>query len=346
MADQDFNINIRINANTAQVDAIRQSFEKLGAQVQVTNAQAAAGGAGAGGGIAGAAAGLTGASVGLGTITALLTGAISKWKEFNDELGRTEELSLKSIEKMHELGMEILDMQDKARSAARIGTEPLEVSVARLTQDLTRLKTEIDIAFQAGEFDEVKKLTADLKTVESQLDRVTSALQRQKAEADKAAKSELEKRVPGLKPDDAVKEADLQTQRILMNEQAAAKARAEGRDKDADMFDKSAELYKKSATPQQLQDLQRIHELQDKLKGPAAPTYQPLSPEEFQRQSEAAEPAGAGKKLTREEMTQHQLDARADRYQGIQKTREEGAEAEKDRKENNRLLARILETWQ
>jgi hypothetical protein len=55
MANQDFDINIRVNANTAQVDAIRQSFEKLGAQVRVTNAEMASGGGGALGGALGGA---------------------------------------------------------------------------------------------------------------------------------------------------------------------------------------------------------------------------------------------------------------------------------------------------
>lgn len=38
---QDFEIKIRVNADTAQVETIRQSFQRLGAQVQVTNVQAA-----------------------------------------------------------------------------------------------------------------------------------------------------------------------------------------------------------------------------------------------------------------------------------------------------------------
>jgi hypothetical protein len=85
------------------------------------------------------------------------------------------------------------------------------------------------------------------------------------------------------------------------------------------MFQKSADQYKASATPAQLADLQRIHELQDKLKGPSAPTYQPLSPEEFARQKSIAETGQ--EHFSSEEMRQRQLDNRAARYKGVQDTR-------------------------
>src|SRR4051794_32009376 len=41
MPDKEFEIKIRINADASQVEAVKRSFEQLGAQVQVTNLQAA-----------------------------------------------------------------------------------------------------------------------------------------------------------------------------------------------------------------------------------------------------------------------------------------------------------------
>ncbi len=49
-----------------------------------------------------------------------------------------------------------------------------------------------------------------------------------------------------------------QTKAVLMNEQAAAKARAEGREKDADMFQKSAEQFEKSMSPQARAQLEKL----------------------------------------------------------------------------------------
>ncbi len=43
-----------------------------------------------------------------------------------------------------------------------------------------------------------------------------------------------------------------------MNEQAAAKAHAEGREKDEEMFSKSAEAYRRGLTPDQRKQLQRV----------------------------------------------------------------------------------------
>ncbi len=75
-----------------------------------------------------------------------------------------------------------------------------------------------------------------------------------------AARSALEKAVPGLRPQ-PIKEADLSVQRILMNEQAAATAEKEGRSKDVDLYRSSAQALKRGLTTdqqQQLKDVQRM----------------------------------------------------------------------------------------
>lgn len=358
MADQDFNIKVVTTADTtglkqtrAEMEALRQQSEKIkqDAGAAALFARIPPGGTPPvpGGGVGGS-AGLTGTAVGIGTIVTLLTVAINKWKAFNDELDRSVDKMIQSEEKMRALGESIIDMQDKARNAARTATEPLEQSFIRLQQEIIRIKTEMSGLLESGQFEAWKKLNADLGVTQSQLNGVTAALQRQEAAAKKAAQTELEKRVPGLKAEDQIKEADAQTKAILMNEQAAAKARSEGRDRDADMFDKSAELYKKSATPAQLADLQRIHDLQDKLKPPAPPIPRQPNPgepgggevgtggpsligEEARKSREAEAEANKGTLV-------HQEDVEFVRKQGLLRTAHASKQAAKEREASNERL--------
>lgn len=349
MADQDFNIKVITTADTtglkqtrAEMEALRQQAEKIkqDAGAAALFARVPPGGTPPVPPGAGAGTGLTGTALGIGTIITLLTASISKVKQWNDEQDRMVESMLKAQAQMAALGEEILDMQDKARNAARVATEPLEQSFIRLQQEIIRVKTEMSGLLDAGEFEDWKKLNAELGVSQHQLDGVTSALQRQDAAAKKAAQTELEKRVPGLGAKPEIQEADAQTQRILQNEQAAATARAEGRDKDAEMFEKSAEQYKSSATPKQLADLQRIHDLQDKLKPTTSATPS--------RQPQPGEPGGGEEatgetKLTSEEMRQNQLNARAARYQGVQQTRQGSEDAQKSREsELAAMLDRVM----
>ncbi len=345
MADQDFNIKVVTTADTSglrqtrdEIEKTRQAAEKARQDVGAANlfARIPPKGGAPTEPIEKEGSGLTGTAVGLGTIVTLLTTALNKWKDFNAEQDRWVDGMIKAEEKARSLGLAIVDMQDKARSAARVDFESLEQSFTRLTHDAAVLKTEIQIAFESGNYEDVKKLQSDLNVVDSQLKRVTDSLAKQKAEAQKVAQSELEKRVPGLKPDDQVKEADAQTQRILQNEQAAAKARSEGRDKDADMFQRSADQYKASATPKQLEDLKRIHDLQNQLNPPT-----PATP---YRQPQPGEPGGGeegsgGPSLTGDA-------ARKAREAGIQRTKTEGDTAKENRDATNReLLEYMKHIW-
>ncbi len=337
MADQDFNIKVVTTADTSglrqtrdEIEKTRQAAEKARQDVGAANlfARIPPKGATPTGAVEKEGAGLTGTAVGLGTIVTLLTTALNKWKEFNAEQDRWVDGMIKAEEKARSLGLAIVDMQDKARSAARIDMEPLDQSFERLTHDAAVLKTEIQLAFESGNYEDVKKLQSDLNIVDSQLKRVTDSIARQKAEARKSAQSELEKRVPGLKPEE-VKEADAQVQRILQNEQAAAKASAEGNEKDAEMFQRSADQYKASATPKQLEDLKRIHDLQNQLN--------PSAPSAPYRQPQPGEPGG-GEVGTGGERAKSAAQLRADQEQnrkdreaGIRSTGQQGQQAKDDR---------------
>ncbi len=342
MADQDFNIKVVTTADTSglrqtrdEIEKTRQAAEKARQDAGAANLFARIPPKGSPTeAVEKEGAGLTGTAVGLGTIVTLLTTALNKWKEFNAEQDRWVDGMIKAEEKARSLGLAIVDMQDKARSAARIDMEPLQQSFERLTHDAAVLKTEIQLAFQSGDYEGVKKLVAALGVVESQFNRVTTAIDNLAAAKRTAAQSELEKRVPGLKPDDQVKEADLQTQRILQNEQAAAAARAAGNEKDADLFQKSADAYTKSATPKQLEDLKRIHDLQNQLNPPT-----PATP---YRQPQPGEPGGG--EVSPEAKAGLIGDAaKKARETELENTRKAGEQAQKDRESaNDRLREKML----
>ncbi len=181
MADQDFNIKVVTTADTTGIRQTEAELEKLKRQ-QATFAETARRQAAA----AAAAArptpavsetlGVTGTAVGVGTIITLLTSAVTKWKAFNDEQDKWVDGMIKAQEKSRELGLAVADMLDAIKSAERIETEPLEQSFERLKYRVIELKTEMKLAFAAGQYEDVKKYAAQLGVVESQLNRVTSAI--------------------------------------------------------------------------------------------------------------------------------------------------------------------------
>ncbi len=200
MADQDFNIKVVTTADTTGIRQTSAELDKLKQQqatfTETARRQAAAAAAAkpitptapAESGV-----GVTGTAVGLGTIVTLLTASLSKWREFNAEQDRWVDGMIKSQEKSRELGLSVADMLDAMKSAERIETEPLQVSFDRLKQKVIELKTEMQLAFGAGQYEDVKRYAAALGVVESQLHRVTSAL-KQQAEAEKRATESREQK--------------------------------------------------------------------------------------------------------------------------------------------------------
>ncbi len=196
MADQDFKINVITGADLTgirQVDAGLDKILKRQAEAEAKWArspinpknQTGGGIAGLGGGPptppsggVDAGVGLTGMAVGLGTIITLLTSAVNKWKAFNDEQDKWAEGMINSQEKSRAVGLEVADMLDALKSSERNNTEPLQQSFGRLTQKVTQLKTELKLAFSAGAYDDVKRYAAALAVVESQLNRVTAAIEK------------------------------------------------------------------------------------------------------------------------------------------------------------------------
>ncbi len=193
MADQDFNIKVITTADTTGIRQTSRELEQLKNQ-QATFAetarrqtaaaasanQAASTSAGVGG-----RGGITGTAIGVGTIVTVLTAAITKWKEFNAEQDRWVDGMIKAEGELRKLGEAIVEMQDKAISARRNSTEPLEQSFIRLQQEIIKLKTEqslLDLPTQGKEWDDLQK----------KINETQSALEKVRSEAEKAGKTTAE----------------------------------------------------------------------------------------------------------------------------------------------------------
>ncbi len=271
MADQDFNIKVVTTADTTGIRQTEAELKKL-QQQQATFAetsrrqQAAAAAAAAAAKSAPAVSqtvGVTGTAVGLGTIVTLLTASLSKWKEFNAEQDKWVEGMIKSQEKSRELGLAVADMLDAMKSAERIETEPLQDSFDRLKQKVGVLKTEMDLAFGAGQYDDVKRIAAALGVLESQLNRVTSAIKREGEEAErtaakKAKAAEKEATESASFAQGALGGASPQVQLTLEKEEAARRAEAAGRGTQADMFRRSAEALQRGMTQGQREEYEGL----------------------------------------------------------------------------------------
>jgi len=265
MADQDFNIKVVTTADTtglrqtsAEMDAVKRKADSFAAAQKQKLAEAEAkwaasplnpknASASSSGGDVSATVGLTGSAVGVGTIITLLTSAISKWREFNAEQDRWIDGMIKAQEHVRALGESILDMQDKARDAARVGTEPLYQSFIRLQQVIIRLKTEQSLLNLPTQGEEWKKLAGNIAIAEAQLKGVTSELNQQKKIATETAQKNAEAAASLMKG--ALQTAQPQVQAAIKNEEAARRAREAGQERDADLFQKSAEAFKNRFTP-------------------------------------------------------------------------------------------------
>ncbi len=264
MNDQDFNIKVVTTADTSglvktreEIQRVREAAEKArqdaGAKALFAREAAAPLTAPT---QAAENAGLAGTAIGLGTIVTLLTTGIRQWKAFNAEQDRWVDGAIKAAEKARELGESILEIQDKARNAARVGVEPLYESFIRLQQEIIRLNTEQSLLNLPGQGEEWKKLNAEVSADQALLRGVTSELQKQAAEKEKAAEKERKEAAGFAKA--ALETASPQVQLTLEKEEAARRAQEAGRSTQADMFTRSAEALKRGMTQGQREEYEGL----------------------------------------------------------------------------------------
>lgn len=176
MADQDFRINIRTIADTTGIQLTRQQLTALQTAARQGNAEAISALNKLKGAASDASVGFGGLATGFGTMIALATSGVNKWRAFNDELDRSVDLAIKAEAKMRELGEAIIETQDKMISQRRTATEPLADSYVRLQQELISLQTQqslLDLPTQAEEWNKLQKQIQD---VSNELKGVTDKL--------------------------------------------------------------------------------------------------------------------------------------------------------------------------
>jgi DNA polymerase III delta prime subunit len=267
MADQDFNITIRTIADTTGIKLTQQglqaiqaaakqgNIEAINALKQLSDAQKQVQGS--------ATTGFTGGAVGVGTIVTLLGFAIRQVKAFEDEQDKIIQKMEEARIKAYELGLTVADALEEMNLQEAIKTEPLEASFDRLTHKAQVLKTELKLAFEAGEYEDAKKLIAALRVTEAQVDRVTSAIERKAAaskrageEAERAADKEARSQESFLKG--AVTSTGPQVQAALRNEEAARRAAAAGDEVSAEQFRRSSEQIQRGMTGSQSEEFKQL----------------------------------------------------------------------------------------
>ena len=185
MADQDFNITVKTIADTTGIKLTEQGLNAIKIAALQGNQQAIAslkqltqaakeakseldfGGVGTG--------------LGIGTIVSLLTGAIAKWKQFNDEQDKIIDKMFEATAKMREEALAVakikdLDFSEELNKQAT-SVEELDGNFSRLTQKIATLKAEQDALDPLTQAKEWKELRTEINAYESQLKSVQSTLQ-------------------------------------------------------------------------------------------------------------------------------------------------------------------------
>jgi hypothetical protein len=224
-----------------------------------------------------------------------------------DERIRGEQLISEILEKQANASVREADERQKAFDLLK--SQPFEETIPKLTADIASLQAQQDgLNRRAADFDaQYVKIGNKIEIAKGHLNEL---LQLQK-EANREA-------------DEVLKRADLQTKSIVANDQAAAAARAAGNERDAAMFQKSAEQFRAGATPQQ----KALADWIEKEQGlPQAP--QPLTPQQQidanKKAYEAAFPGALTPPTTpTEDVRRLGMDAERARQEEIESARRQG----------------------
>ena len=245
MADQDFNITVKTIADTTgiklteqglnaiKIAALQGNQQAIASLRQLTQAAKEAKSELDFGGI--------GTGLGIGTIVSLLTGAIAKWKQFNDEQDKIIDKMFEATAKMREEALAVakikdLDFSEELNKQAN-SVEELEGNFGRLTQKIAVLKAEQDALDPLTQSKEWKELRTEINAYEAQLKSVQSTLQ-QKGVTDFTPK------IPG--PKAQVGESQALVDEIERNRKAAEEQLKE----DVWEYDPETGGYKRSGAKQ------------------------------------------------------------------------------------------------
>lgn len=258
MAEQDFRIKIVTTADTSGIRQTSSAIDDLKrkaatpAAVPVATPQ-----------IGQLTSQLVGAATAFGTglvgalavVGPALAAIYQGFNKLNADMDKWAEGVLRTAEKVHEMQQAFADSTEWAEKLRIIGMAPLGEQITKLHSELTRLKTEQGLVNQSTEdgVKEAVKYQHQIDQVAGRLRALNTEQERQRAQAEKDRTKAQEKASDAEKSflEGAYSSADEQTKRIIINEQAAKQARAAGDDRSADLFQKSADAFRRGATPEQ-----------------------------------------------------------------------------------------------
>ncbi len=163
-------------------------------------------------------------------------------------IAQAQELAKAQAEQNYEMARQnaIQAIASARINEAKLATESYEETVKRLND---RMREQEALAATHWLQQDVNSYLSASRNAEN----YRKELEQLKAEHDKLT-SKTEK---------YIETADPQVQAILKNEAAMFQARAQGRDRDADLYEKSAQQFRASATPKQLEDVSKIYSGKD-----------------------------------------------------------------------------------
>ncbi len=200
---------------------------------------------------------------------------VKAFKNTKDAIGPNEELQNNLVLGLALIKQEAIAVQAESIELARKNeaafdankAKPLADALSDISQKMYEAKNAQDaltremLKTEGGikEYDRLSKVLANLTQQTDLLTQADAKRQRQAEAANKAAEKELsEKRKFEAS---ALESASPQAKRILENEEAARRARAAGDERSADLFQRSAEQFRKSASPDQQSEASQLGKL-------------------------------------------------------------------------------------
>ncbi len=217
-------------------------------------------------------------SIGQTVVDNLIKRFMNLGRETEDALGPNEELAKALFDglaldqqKLIEINANAIELGRTFQKAfEKRQAEPLADALAEVADEMAKAKNEQDaltgamLKTQAG-IDQYNKLSVTLGNLTRQTDLLTASDSRRQRQAEATARA-AEKKASDQRQfeQSALESASPQAKAILRNEEAARQARAAGDERSADLFQKSAEQFRRSASPdQQSEALQLGKLLQD-----------------------------------------------------------------------------------
>ncbi len=169
-------------------------------------------------------------------------------------LARQKIAGIGDYEAAHQV--ELQTAQDQMMTARQKGMQEIfdaEKAINRTTEErLAILRREITI-------EEQHRVTAAQNTDPGGYVKAFNNLSKLRKELEDVLKLEAQREQLRGKTEKYIEGSDPQVKAILQNEAAMFKARAEGRDRDADLYERSAQKFRASASPQQLGEVAKIY---------------------------------------------------------------------------------------